>query len=151
VNRFQSAKLKNKSSILIGGELYFFVFSKQLLINYIKTRLEILNQKKNKTNTNKEESYNKNLQTNFIKELNQSKSNTINNLKVKKKKGTKKEEYASDNSDDNAERNKILKNSISSNFENILKPPGRTNFISRDNENILDDIIEAPIKKSNFK
>jgi hypothetical protein len=151
LSRFVSAKLKNKSSIAIGSELYFFIFSKQLLIKYIKARLENLNEKKHKNiNITQEESYTKNLQQNCIKELAQSKNNQ-NNLKVKKKKVTKKEEYTSDNSEENIDKTRKYKNIITSNFENILKPPGRTNLKSGENENILDDIIEAPIKKSNFK
>lgn len=147
LNRFQHTKLKNKSAICIGNDVYFFIFSKQLLYNYIKSRLAVLSAKKNKQNgildNNK---YVETLDSNDLK------LNCSNNKIIKKKKSsrTRDDDYSKDENYE-IKMPKNYKSNISSKLDIIIKPPGRSSQPIREKDNILDDIIEAPSKKTKEK
>ena len=42
LSQFESAKLKNKNAIVIGREMFFFIYSKVALLNYYRRRIDTL-------------------------------------------------------------------------------------------------------------
>jgi hypothetical protein len=142
VEQFNTVKLKHKSAIMIGNQLLFFIYSKNLLGNYCKTKLEKLAKQKDicipqVTLLQGEMNGNGNLQPekkadNIIKISNRG----IAHHKKKHNK-EKKENKVGNNS------NNDFKNGIT--FD--LTPPNFNNIRNDETDNILDDLIDPPKTK----
>lgn len=151
--------------------MYFFVFSKSILMSYYKFRVEKLS----KRNKNKE-LVNEQVMINNVHNINNANNANLLNLSQSKvipvtqvkpadstssqvniKSKSKKKKISANNKKDSPPVDKLLNQGNSSTpmnyqLDNILQPPSRNNYVKSESENILDDLIEAPskIKIANF-
>lgn len=140
--QFESTKLKNKSEICIGTEMFFFIYSKSLLMNYYRQKLERMMKSKDKVSH--VGSGNKAFPVHQSHQIAKDHPNQHTNTKVPsqqlKLSSKKKKAKKSNDSNSNFTQNTPYT------FDNILNPPIVSNMFSNENENILDDIIESSNK-----
>ena len=145
LGQFESSKIKNKNPLIIGREMLFFIYSKAALSNYYKRRTETLSKI-----TERSLISGNNLKTtinNFVAPMNVNISCITTENKLNHKK-TKKKIYMNSNlnNDCDSDLKEDRLNISNYAFENIL-PPNPETIFNRENENILDDLIESSNRK----
>jgi hypothetical protein len=155
LNKFESVKLKNKSPICLANHMFFFIYSKPILMSYYKYRVEKLSKRNNSKKIEQEQGgvnngnaivpQSKIFPTPQVKPLGHNTPHVHLKSQSKKKKILASNKKASPSVEKLSSQGKSNL-PINYQLDNILQPPSRTNFAISDNENILDDLIEAPSK-----
>ena len=144
LSQYESVRVKNKNCIVIGQEMFFFIYSKAALLSYYRFRTETLIKIREKTLPSWN---NPNVNNNFVIPMNINVSHITSEVKVSYKKNKKRISMNSNlNHDcDMDVKDDRLNNSVYA-FENIL-PPNPESIFNKENENILDDLIESSNRK----